>query len=108
MILESWRVVKNKILKLKNMASGEVTGLDLPELGTLFTALVGSIGAAGAETAALGCVHGAGQFTLNGNSLILPAQFRIRNGNGGDQSLGIGMQRIFKNLVTGTQFHHAA
>ena len=94
--------------KLKHMAPGEVARLDLPELGTLFPAFIRCIGAAGAETAALGCVHGAGQFALNGDSLTLTAQFGVSNGNSGDQSLGIGVQRILEDFLTGAQLHHAA
>lgn len=94
--------------ELKNMAPGKVAGLNLPEFGTLFPAFVGGVGAAGTEPAALGYIHGAGQLSLNGNPLSLAAQFGIRNGNGRNQSLGVRMQRIFKDLFTGAQFHHAA
>ena len=77
----------------------------LPELRNLGPAPIAALGAAGVEGATRRRVHGAGHIALQGAPLPAPRQ--VGHGYGGEQCLGIGVQRVRKELVGFGQFDDA-
>lgn len=83
-----------------------MTRSNLLQRGLLGMALLCGIGAAGSEPAAGLGLHRRGQLSLHDNPL--PMDVQTGDGNGGQQTLGIGVQRAVKELVCLTFFHHCA
>ena len=68
--------------------------------------------AAGAETAAAGRVHRGRNVPFQNDALAVLLDFRVRVGDGGEERLGIGVQRVLVKLVAlgqlddDPQIHH--
>ena len=73
------------------VAGDEVAGLDLAEGGHLGGALLGGIGAAGAEGTAGGGVQGAGNIAGQDDTLVGAGDLGIGHGHSGQQRLGVGV-----------------
>ena len=86
------------------MASNEVFSFNLYQ-GRFFvnTSLV-SIRTPCMEPASTGRINRARN--LPADNILGPFRLWIRNRNGGDQSLGVGMQRPIDDIQSPTKFHH--
>ena len=88
------------------MASREVSRRIFTVNGNLGFASFGSVWATGVETTALWGICGRGNISLQNYSVHL--HVRIGIWNGGEESLGVWMERIFEDILLATEFHHRA
>ena len=93
---------------LQIVAGAEVTGFDLPEGRHTFGTLFGGVTAAGAEGAAGGGIQRRRNVSFQNNTLVGPGYLGIRNGNSGQQALGVGMHGMIVNLIGICHLHHLA
>ena len=94
------------LLLVVQVADHEVAGLDLALLRHLGLALLHALGAAGVELAACGGIGGGRNGTLQHNAVHLGRG--VRHGDGGEQGLGVGVQRILEDILGGAVFHQVA
>ena len=83
-----------------------MAGAVLCILGGNMLALFSGMGAAGMEPAALGRIGRRRNVAFQLDPLGLGR--RIRIGNGREQGLGVGMQRILEDVLLGAELHHSA
>ena len=88
------------------MAGNKVIGSQLTEFGCNIFADLRAILASGVELAPLRRFHRTGNVTLQHHQLAVIID--VGGGNGGKQSLGVGMHGMIKQLLRIAQLHHVA
>lgn len=88
------------------MAGHPVAAAHVAELRLLRPAAVCGVGAASGEPAAGRRVHGTGDLSLQHAAGAGPFHFRIGNGDGGNEGLGVGVQGVGVQLLRRTLLHY--
>jgi len=97
-----------RVCFLDVVAGYEVAAANFPEGGTALGADRRGSGAAGAEGAAAGQIHGAGHVALKHDTLGLLGLVRVGDGHGGQQRYSVGVQRVAVQFRGGGHLHHLA
>ena len=85
-----------------------MTRFHLTQLRYFLSALVSAILAVCAEAAVIGQVDGAGNAAFQHDAAAFALHLGVGQGNGTQQSLRIGMQRLIEQLLAGGQFYYAS